>query len=105
VSEPISQSKLIGTVDTGSTCRSSYWRRSTGTLGSMSAARMSSASSWESSFRLKAEVYAELGVSVAYDHERRVVTVEIRPKGACANGRVGEVYSTIRVLRMLGRAV
>jgi site-specific DNA recombinase len=40
--------------------------------------------------KIKAEVYAELGVSVAYDHERRVVTVAARPKGACANGRVGE---------------
>ena len=40
--------------------------------------------------KLKAEAYAELGVSIAYDHERRVVTVEARPRGACANGRVGE---------------
>jgi hypothetical protein len=40
--------------------------------------------------KFKTEVYAELGVSVAYDHERQVVTVEARPKGARANGRVGE---------------
>jgi hypothetical protein len=34
-------------------------------------------------------------VSGAYDHERRAVTVEARPASACANGRVGEAYSTI----------
>jgi len=42
--------------------------------------------------KLKAEVYAELGVSVAYDHERRLVSVEARPGNACANGRVGEAF-------------
>lgn len=45
--------------------------------------------------KLKAEVYAELGVSVAYDHERRLVTVKARPESACAKRRVGEAYSTI----------
>jgi hypothetical protein len=43
--------------------------------------------------KLKAEVYAELGVRVAYDHERRVVKVEARPANACAKGRVGEPTS------------
>ena len=50
--------------------------------------------------KLKAEVYVELGVSVAYDHERRVITVETRPKGACANGRVGERTSSISDCRL-----
>jgi site-specific DNA recombinase len=40
--------------------------------------------------KLKAEVYAELGVSVAYDHERRVVSVAAGPPGPCATERVGE---------------
>jgi len=42
--------------------------------------------------KLKAEVYAELGVSVSYDHTRRVVHVETRPANACAKGRVGEAF-------------
>jgi len=44
--------------------------------------------------KLKAEVYAELGIGVAYDHERRVVTVEARPEVACAKQRVGEPTCT-----------
>jgi hypothetical protein len=45
--------------------------------------------------KLKAEVYAELGVNVSYNHERRVVHVETRPKNACATGRVGEGITPI----------
>ncbi|HVA04763.1 MAG TPA: recombinase family protein [Acidimicrobiales bacterium] len=40
--------------------------------------------------KLKAEVYAELGVSVSYDHVQRIVRAEARPTNRCANGRVGE---------------
>jgi len=45
--------------------------------------------------KLKAEVYAELGVSVTYDHERRLVSVEAGPPGPCTTERVGEGFTTI----------
>ena len=44
--------------------------------------------------KLKAEVYAELGVNVHYDHERRMVSVTAGPN-PCTTERVGEAYSTI----------
>lgn len=40
--------------------------------------------------KLKAEVYAELGVSVTYDHERRLVSVAAGPPSPCTTERVGE---------------
>jgi site-specific DNA recombinase len=39
--------------------------------------------------KLRAEVYAELGVNVVYDHERRVVSVTAGPS-PCTTGCVGE---------------
>jgi hypothetical protein len=44
---------------------------------------------------LKAEVHAELGISVTYDHERQLVAVQARPTAECVNRRVGEAYRTI----------
>jgi hypothetical protein len=41
--------------------------------------------------KLKAEVYAELGVAVTYDHKRRLVSVTAGPK-PCTTERVGEAY-------------
>lgn len=40
--------------------------------------------------KLKAEVYAELGVDVTYDHELRLVSVAAGPPGPCTTERVGE---------------
>ena len=39
--------------------------------------------------KLKAEVYADLGVSVRYDPVLRIVHVEAQPKDACSTGCVG----------------
>jgi hypothetical protein len=39
--------------------------------------------------KLKAEVYAELGVTVKYDPLNRIITAESRPEGACRTERVG----------------
>ena len=39
--------------------------------------------------KLKAEVYAELGISVTFDPVTRVVAAESRPEGACRADRVG----------------
>ena len=39
--------------------------------------------------KLKAEVYAALGISISYDHER-CVSVRAQLASRCANGRVGE---------------
>ncbi len=45
--------------------------------------------------KLKAELYAELGVRVPYDAERRLVSVAAGPN-ACTTARVGEGTCTIR---------
>jgi len=37
----------------------------------------------------KAALYASLGLTLTYEHDRRVVTVEARPEPSCANERVG----------------
>jgi site-specific DNA recombinase len=37
----------------------------------------------------KAALYASLGITLTYEHDRRVVTVEARPESPCANERVG----------------
>jgi len=39
--------------------------------------------------KLKAEVYAELGISVTFDPVTRMVAAESRPEGACRAHRVG----------------
>ena len=39
--------------------------------------------------KLKAEVYAELGISVTFDPVTRMVAAESRPEGACRADRVG----------------
>jgi hypothetical protein len=44
--------------------------------------------------KLKAEVYAELGVSITYDTERRLVSVTAG-LAPCTTERVGEAYRTI----------
>ena len=44
--------------------------------------------------KLKAEVYAELGVQVTYDQHRRLVSVTAGPK-PCTTERVGEGFATI----------
>ena len=37
----------------------------------------------------KAALYASLGLSLTYEHDRRAVIVEARPDISCANERVG----------------
>ncbi len=39
--------------------------------------------------KLKAEVYDELGISVTYDHDRRVIRLESRPETPWARVSVG----------------
>jgi site-specific DNA recombinase len=48
---------------------------------------------------LKAEVYAELGVKVTYDHNRRFVSVAAGPN-PCTTGCVGEPTSSISDWRL-----
>ena len=45
--------------------------------------------------KLKAEVYAELGVSITYDTERRLVSVTAG-LAPCTTERVGEGFATIK---------
>jgi len=45
--------------------------------------------------KLKAEVYAELDVSITYDHEQHLVSVAAGPPGRCATERVGEPSSSV----------
>jgi site-specific DNA recombinase len=52
--------------------------------------------------KLKAEVYCELGISVTYDHDRRVMRLESRPETPWARVRVGGAFdpaSTPAVLK------
>jgi hypothetical protein len=37
----------------------------------------------------KAALYASRGITLTYEHDRRVVALETRPESPCANERVG----------------